>query len=168
MSIIINALTSPAAANFVQNSTCQVLSEGCLKAIGRPTFTLMDKSATQEERKYSATKEFLYQSLSMAAYFGLIFPIRNNTHKLLKHFPQFKNCEVVNAKNNKEFIATLNKVKDEALKTKIKGAQELMSIIASGVILTMVTPQIVNKIVHPIMEKVDEKSIQEKKLDKKA
>ena len=60
------------------------------------------------------------------------------------------------------------KVKDEALKTKIKGAQELMSIIASGVILTMITPQIVNKIVHPIMEKMDEKSIQEKKLDKKA
>ena len=31
MSLIINALTSNAAADFVQNSTAQVLSEGCLK-----------------------------------------------------------------------------------------------------------------------------------------
>ena len=62
MSIIINGLTNQVAANFVQNSTFQVLSEGCLKAVGRPMFTLMDKTATQQERKYSATKEFLYQS----------------------------------------------------------------------------------------------------------
>ena len=73
MSLIVNFLTSPQAADFVQNSTCQVLSEGCLKAVGRPTFTLLDKTATKEERKYSATKELLYQSFSMAAFFALIF-----------------------------------------------------------------------------------------------
>ena len=61
MSLIVNFLTSPQAADFVQNSTCQVLSEGCLKAVGRPTFTLLDKTATKEQRKYSATKELLYQ-----------------------------------------------------------------------------------------------------------
>ena len=49
MSLIVNFLTSPQAADFVQNSTCQVLSEGCLKAVGRPTFTLLDKTATTEE-----------------------------------------------------------------------------------------------------------------------
>ena len=163
MSLVVNGLTNPVAANFVQNSTFQVLSEGCLKAVGRPTFTLMDKTATPQERKYSATKEFLYQSMSMAAYFGLIFPIRNNTFKLLKYFPQLKNCEAVSAKTNKEFLEKFDSIKDELLKTKIKGAQELLSILASGVILTMVTPQLVNKIIHPIMKKMDEK-----KLDKKA
>jgi hypothetical protein len=163
MSIIINGLTNPAAANFVQNSTFQVLSEGCLKAVGRPAFTLMDKTATQEERKYSATKEFLYQSLSMCAYFGLIFPIRNNSYKLLKHFPQIKDCEALKAKTHKEFLQKFDSIKDELTKTKIKGAQELLSILASGVILTMITPQLVNKIIHPIMEKMEEK-----KLDKNA
>lgn len=163
MPIITNALTSQTAANFVQNSTCQVLSEGCLKAIGRPAFTLMDKTATPQERKYSATKEFLYQSLSMLAYFGLIFPVRNNTHKLLKYFPQLKDCEAVYAKDNKEFLKAFDSIKDEVTKTKIKGAQELLSILASGIILTIITPQIVNKIVHPIMKKLDEN-----KLDKNA
>lgn len=160
---IINALTSQAASNFIQNSTFQVLSEGSLKAIGRPAFTLMDKTATLRERKYSATKEFLYQSLSMISYFALIFPIRNNTHKLLKYFPQLKDCEAVYAKNNKEFLKTYENIKDELTKTKIKGAQELLSILASGVILTMITPQLVNKIVHPVMEKLDKN-----KLDKNA
>ena len=163
MSLIINGLTSQTAANFVQNSTFQVLSEGCLKAVGRPTFTLMDKTATQQERKYSATKEFLYQSLPMMAYFGLIFPVKNNTYKFLKHFPQLKDCDAVYAKNNKEFLKKIDSIKDELLKTKIKGAQELLSILASGVILTMITPQLVNKIVHPVMKKIEEN-----KLDKNA
>ena len=62
-----------------------------------------------------------------------------------------------------KFLEKFDSIKDELLKTKIKGAQELLSILASGVILTMVTPQLVNKIIHPIMKKMDEK-----KLDKKA
>ena len=85
MSLVVNFLTNPKMGDFVQNSTCQVLSEGCLKAVGRPVFTLKDKTATPEEKKYSATKEFIYQSLSMMAYFAMIFPIKNNSYKLLKH-----------------------------------------------------------------------------------
>ena len=99
----------------------------------------------------------------MLAYFGLIFPVRNNTHKLLKHFPQLKDCEAVYAKDNKEFLKAFDSIKDEVTKIKIKGAQELLSILASGIILTIITPQIVNKIVHPIMKKLDEN-----KLDKNA
>ena len=123
------------AAEFVQNSTCQVLSEGCLKAVGRPTFTLLDKTATKEERKYSATKELLYQSFSMAAFFALIFPIKRNTYKLLKFFPQLKDCDVINARTAKEYQEKLKQVTDKKMLTKIKGANELMSIIASGIIL---------------------------------
>ncbi len=163
MSLIINALTSTTAANFVQNSTSQVLSEGCLKAVGRPVFTLLDKTAGEKEKKYSATKEFLYQSLSMASYFALIFPIRKNSFKLLKFFPQLKGSEVLSAKTSEEFKKGLNSMKDEVLKTKIKGAQELISILASGVILAVAAPQLVNRLVHPIMEKLEKN-----KLDKNA
>ena len=99
----------------------------------------------------------------MIAYFGLIFPVRNNTHKLLKYFPQIKDCPALHAKDNKEFLRAFDSIKDELTKTKIKGAQELLSILASGIILTMITPQLVNKIVHPVMKKFDEN-----KLDKNA
>lgn len=163
MSLIVNALTSANAANFVQNSTAQVLSEGCLKAVGRPLFTMVDKTASKEERKYSATKEFLYQSMSMAAYFALIFPIRKNSFRLLKYFPQLKDCEVAKASNLEQFKKSFNNISDELTKTKIKGAQELISIIASGAILAIAAPQLVNRVVHPVMERLDKK-----KLDKNA
>ena len=167
MSLIVNFLTSPQAADFVQNSTCQVLSEGCLKAVGRPTFTLLDKTATKEQRKYSATKELLYQSFSMAAFFALIFPIKKNTFRLLKFFPQLKDCDVINAKTIKEYQEKLKQVTDKKMLTKIKGANELMSIIASGIILAVITPQIVTRLVHPIMNKLSDDG-QKNKLDKKA
>ncbi len=154
MSLIINALTSNAAADFVQNSTAQVLSEGCLKAIGRPTFTLLDKSAEENERKYSATKEFLYQSLSMAAYFAIIFPFKKISYKFLKYFKPIKDLDVVKAKNKAEFDELFKNMPEGILKTKVKGANEVISILASGVILAMITPQIVNKIIHPIMKKL--------------
>lgn len=167
MSLIVNALTSPSAANFVQNSTCQVLSEGCLKAVGRPAFTLMDKTATKEERSYSAAKEFLYQSLSMCAYFALIFPIRKNTFKFLKYFDSLKKCDVVYSKTKEEFQQGLKNLKDEAMKTKIKGAQEFMSIAASGIILAIIAPQVVTRVVHPIMNKFNNIK-NDKNLDKQA
>ena len=51
MSEIIN---SPFFSNCVQNSAFQVVSEGSLKAVGRPLFTMADKNAPYEARKYSA------------------------------------------------------------------------------------------------------------------
>lgn len=154
MSLGINFITSPKFANMVQNSTFQVASEGCLKAVGRPTFTLMDKTAQPKERKYSAAKEFLYQSLSMASYFALIFPIRKNSFKLLKHFPQLKDLDITKAKTSQEFAKELSNMPNTLAKTKIKGAQELISIIASGVILAVITPQIATKLTHPILNKL--------------
>lgn len=167
MSLVVNFLTNPKMGDFVQNSTCQVLSEGCLKAVGRPVFTLKDKTATPEEKKYSATKEFIYQSLSMMAYFAMIFPIKNNSYKLLKHFPQIEDCDALKATNKKDFQKKLAQMADGANKTKIKGANELISLVASGVILAVITPQVVNRLVHPIMNKI-EKSDKLKKLDKNA
>ena len=62
MSIGLNLITSNTASKLVQDSAFQVLSEGSLKAVARPVFTLMDDSASPEARKYSATKEFIFQS----------------------------------------------------------------------------------------------------------
>ena len=164
MSLIINAVTNPAAANFVQNSTAQVLSEGCLKAIGRPAFTLIDKTASKEEKKYSATKELLYQSLSMISYFLLIFPFKNNDFKFLKFFDCFKNTDISKAKTKADFDELFKNLPEGELKTKVKGARELMAILASGIILTIITPQIVNKIIHPIMNREKNKNSLDKNI----
>ena len=175
MSLAIDFLTSVKAADFVQNSSAQVLSEGCLKAVGRPVFTLADKTATKEEKRYSATKEFLYQSMSMLAYFLMISPVKKNSFKLLKKFPQFDKYlddnnikNALNAKNNNEYKNLLQNIENKDFLTKAKGAQELISIITSAFILTVVTPQIVNRIVHPIMDKFNaiNNKHNENKLDK--
>lgn len=166
MSLIINALTSNAAADFVQNSTAQVLSEGCLKAVGRPTFTLLDKSASEEERKYSATKEFLYQSLSMSAYFLIISPFKQISYKFLKYFKPIKDLDVVKAQTKEEFDELFKNMPEGIDKTRVRGANEVISILASGVILAMITPQIVNRIIHPIMKKLGIEQKENNKFDK--
>ena len=97
----------------------------------------------------------------------MIFPIKKNTFRLLKFFPQLKDCDVINAKTIKEYQEKLKQVTDKKMLTKIKGANELMSIIASGIILAVITPQIVTRLVHPIMNKLSDDG-QKNKLDKKA
>ena len=57
MGLGLNIITSNEASKWVQDSAFQVLSEGGLKAVARPAFTLVDKSASLDARKYSATKE---------------------------------------------------------------------------------------------------------------
>ena len=72
MGLGLNIITSNEASKMVQDSAFQVLSEGSLKAVARPAFTLADKSASLEARKYSATKELIFQSVSMIMYFAII------------------------------------------------------------------------------------------------
>ena len=72
MGLGLNIVTSNTASKLVQDSAFQVLSEGGLKAVARPAFTLVDKSASIDARKYSATKEFIFQSVSMVMYFAIM------------------------------------------------------------------------------------------------
>ena len=86
MGLGINVITSNQASKLVQDSAFQVLSEGSLKAVARPAFTLMDKSASPEARKYSATKELIFQSVSMLMYFAIITTVfQRGGYKLLKN-----------------------------------------------------------------------------------
>ena len=159
MTIGLNILTNPSTSNAIQNSVVQVLSEGSLKAVGRPVFTLMDKNAEPEARKYSATKEFLFQSLSMIFYLTLIgLVLKPALYKGLRKM--FKDTQPGFAPEN---LKKFNKVFKEAQGTEEfkkyiipKGAQEAVNILTSGVIITILAPQVVKKIMHPIMEKLDE------------
>lgn len=165
MGIGLNLITSNTASKLVQDSAFQVLSEGTLKAVARPAFTLMDDSASPEARKYSATKEFIFQSVSMAMYFAIITTVfQRGGYKFLKNLPKFKNYEALNGINNiKDFTKVYDKFSKGLISTTAeqatqlqhtKGGMEVIKMIGSGLILTILCPLVVAKMVSPVMKAI--------------
>lgn len=174
-------MSSPVFADNVQNSVFQVLSEGFLKAGARPVFTLIDKNGTPESRKYSATKELIFQTLSMVFYFAIVMTmVQKGGYRVIRQIikknpklannPDFEMC-LVN-KTRKDFldkrqaaVDAVNAAKDTVEKAKAiahknkfiqtKGVMEFVNILGSGVILTILAPKVVMKMLHPIMGAVD-------------
>ena len=104
MSMFVNAITSNTFQTIAQNTDTCVKIETSLKAIGRPAFTLIDHHTDKEKRKYSATKEFLYQVLCLGIYIAVIPPIfKNGGFKLAQKI--FKKENLPNFKNAKEMIS---------------------------------------------------------------
>ena len=163
MGIGLNAITSNTASKLVQDSAFQVLSEGSLKAVARPAFTMMDDSASLDARKYSATKELIFQSVSMAMYFAIITTVfQKGGYKFLKNLPKFKKYDALKGIDN---IKDFTKVYDEFSKGLIsttaeqakqlqhtKGGMEVIKMIGSGLILTILCPLVVAKMVSPVMK----------------
>ena len=163
MGIWLNTVTSNQASKLVQDSAFQVLSEGSLKAVARPAFTLADNSASIDARKYSATKELIFQSVSMAMYFAIITTIfQKGGYKFLKNLPKFKKYEALNGINNiKDFTKVydafskglLNTTAEQAKQLQhAKGGMEVIKMVGSGLILTILCPLVVAKMVSPIMK----------------
>lgn len=101
---IINSITSNKFQTIAQNTDACVKIETALKAVGRPTFTLIDKNTDKETRKYSASKEFLYQLLCFGIYIAIIPPIfKNGGFKLAQKI--FKKEGLPNFKNAKQMLA---------------------------------------------------------------
>lgn len=162
-------ITSNYFSNCVQNSAFQVLSEGSLKAVGRPAFTLLDKNATPEQKKYSALKEATFQFASMGLYFAAVMTVvKGGGYKMLRKMPVFKDmdvCKNIKHFNGKEgFSAKFGEaMKDKKLNPQTKknyeltkGAMEFITMVGSGVILTVLCPMIVSKkLVHPVMDAYD-------------
>ena len=166
MSIGLNLITSNTTSKLVQDSAFQVLSEGSLKAVARPAFTLMDDSASPEARKYSATKEFIFQSVSMAMYFAIITTVfQRGGYKLLKNLPKFKNYEALKGIDNiKDFTKVYDKFSKGLISTTseqatqlqhAKGGMEVIKMIGSGLILTILCPLVVAKMVSPVMKMIN-------------
>ncbi len=97
---LVNMITSNKFQTIAQNTDACVKLETSLKAVGRPTFTLMDKHTDKETRKYAATKEFLYQILCLGIYLAIIPAVfKNGGFKLAQRIfkkegmPAFKNAK---------------------------------------------------------------------------
>ena len=163
MGLGINIITSNQASKLVQDSAFQVLSEGSLKAVARPAFTLADKSASIEARKYSATKELIFQSVSMITYFAIITTVfQKGGYKFLKNLPKFKKYDALKGINNiKDFTKVYDAFSKGLLSTTAeqakqlqhtKGGMEVIKMIGSGLILTILCPLAVAKMVSPVMK----------------
>ena len=163
LGIGLNVITSNQASKLVQDSAFQVLSEGSLKAVSRPAFTLADKSASLDARKYSAIKEFIFQSASMLMYFAIITTVfQKGGYKCLKKLPKFQKYEALKDINNiKDFTKVYDAFSKGQLSTTAeqakqlqhtKGGMEVIKMLGSGIILTILCPLVVAKMVSPAMK----------------
>ena len=157
-------------ANLAQNTMAAVAVETSLKALGRPTFIALDKNTKPETKKYSASKEFLYQALCLGIYLTVIplfkkggysiakkvfsedsavsrltqklqNPVRNAKGKMVKGYDRFM-YEYSLEKENGHLSPEIKK---------IKGGIEASSIVGSVLGLAVLAPQISHIVLHPIM-----------------
>ena len=190
--MINSILTNPSIYNITQTTQAQVAIETGLKAIGRPGFILLDNSIDKNTKKYSATKELLYQLTCIGLSLGVVIPVFKKgsfkiARKLFKDEPIFnifKNSDEFNKFYNTNKENRVEKLKeiytqkeqeysDEELQRHIniaKGMIETTSIAGSILGLSIMAPMISRPFIRPILSKIlPEKNTQEPaKLDVKA
>lgn len=169
-------------SNFLSNKGVTYATKGImgavvgttiLKAVGRPAFIMADKHSDKDTKKYSATKEFLYQVLCLLLTFAMVIPTQKLTFarskklmqgvKELENIKTYKDFKLVNKDINeltseaKKLLGTQEKGLTGQAREKfnlVKGADEMGSFISSIVGLTIVAPLISHEILHPIMHAI--------------
>lgn len=176
ISAVQNLMTNPTIYNITQSTVTQITTETCLKAVGRPAFILADKKIDSQTKKFSATKEFLYQLTCLGIYLSVIIPICRKTafkgaQKLFKDekvfhafntTKEFSNFYKMNENERLAKLAELNKNRadgDKFTKENIntalaKGSIELGSMFGSVTGLALLAPIVSHPLIHPIMKKI--------------
>jgi hypothetical protein len=179
---ITNLLSNQTLTRIAQSTSSSVSIETGLKAVGRPSFILMDGDIEPETKKYAAVKEFIYQATCLATYMLLIIPVfKNGSFKIAKKclnneegFALFKNAkEYLNYKkfasmpkearlkaleenNNKDKF--VKKVQENLTAENpeqyhmLKGAIEFGNIVGSVLGLAIFAPQISHLTIHPVLK----------------
>lgn len=194
--MINSLLTNPSIYNITQTTQAQVAIETGLKAVGRPGFILLDSSIDKNTKKYSATKEFLYQLTCIGLSLGVVIPVfKKGSFKIAKKlfkdepiFNVFKNSDEFNKFYNGNKDNRVEKLKeiysqkslnynDEDMQKHInlaKGMIETTSIAGSVLGLSIMAPLISRPFIRPILAKVMPEKTEQKenqnpaKLDVKA
>jgi hypothetical protein len=113
-----NIIANPTFYQFTQGTAAQMGIKTSLNAIGRPTFILADKNIDSHTKKFSASKEFLYQAISLALYLGIIIPIfKKGAFSMAKKI--FKDEAVFKAFKTPEEFKAFNKLSKEEKASKI-------------------------------------------------
>lgn len=106
-----NIIANPTFYNMTQGTATQMGIKTGLNSVARPGFILMDGDIDPHTKKFSASKEFLYQAISLAMYLGIIIPVfQKGAYSLAqKHF---KDSAVLKAFNNPEQFKAFKKLTD--------------------------------------------------------
>ena len=184
-----NLISNPTLYNMTQSTVTQVTTETCLKAIGRPAFILGDKQIDSQTKKFSATKELLYQLTCLGIYLSMIHQFKRasfsigrklfkneSVFKAFKHPGEFmeyyKMDEVAKAKKLDEINKNLqsgDKFVKENLNINLgKGIIETSSIVGTVLGLAILAPIVSHPLIHPILKVMglDKHKGNEKKADK--
>ena len=168
-----NIISNPTLYNMTQSTITQITTETCLKAVGRPSFILMDRDIDAQTKKYSSVKEFLYQMTCLGIYLAAVMPLLKKCS--FKLAGKLSNEDVFKAfKSSGEFlkyhkmdeagkIAKLEEINrnspsgDRFVKENIdedlaKGVVEISSIIGSVTGLAIIAPIASHPLIHPIMK----------------
>jgi len=168
-------ISNPALYNMSQSTVAQITTETCLKAVGRPSFILMDNDIDAQTKKFSATKEFLYQMVCLGIYLAAIMPVlkkgafgiakkmypNEDVFKAFKDASSFRHYNKL--KTDEEKLAKLEEINktrnsgDKFVKENInedlaKGIVEVTSIIGSVTGLALLAPIVSHPLIHPIMK----------------
>ena len=162
---VVKVLENDRFAKFAKGAAGAVYVMTGIKAVARPMFIYADKNSDPETKKYTAVKEFLYQTLCLLLTVGMIPAFRQGGFKLaekhLKNQPLLKDVakRIADAKPMKRMsqfgkeYENIGKMAPEAKQamTLVKGGTELGSFVGSIIGLTIIAPLISHEILHPIM-----------------
>lgn len=177
--MIQNIIANPTFYNATQGTVAQMTIKTSLNAAARPGAILLDKNIDPHTKKFSASKEFLYQAISLGMYLGIIIPIfkhgayslaKNKLFKdeaIFKAFPKpddFKKFFKLGTEQEK--LAKLKEISkatgDTFNRTNIteegehlaNGVIESSSLIGTILGLAVVAPLTATKAIHPILKVV--------------
>ncbi len=159
-----------------QGTAAQMGIKTGLNAVARPGAILLDNDIDQHTKKFSASKEFLYQAISLAMYMLVIIPIfKNGAYKLAKN--KFKDEAVFKAFDTPDKFKAFYKLEEADKVKKLKelskngdtfsrkniteqsehlanGVIETSSLIGTVLGLAVVAPLTATKAIHPILKAV--------------
>ncbi len=169
-----NIVSNPTIYNLTQSTVTQVTTETCLKAAGRPSFILLDKQIDPQTKKFSATKEFLYQLTCLGIYLAAIVPIcKKGAFAIAKKaypneqvFKAFKDSDTFMKYFKADEAGKLSQLEelnnaitsgDKFVKENInenfaKGVVEAGSIFGSVTGLAILAPIVSHPIIHPVLK----------------
>ncbi len=162
--------------NATQGTAAQMGIKTGLNAVARPGAILLDNDIDQHTKKFSASKEFLYQAISLAMYMLVIIPIfKNGAYKLaakkfndeavfkaFKSPDKFKSYLKLDEAGKVKKLKELSKNGDTFSRNNIteksehlaNGVIETSSLIGTVLGLAVIAPLTATKAIHPILKAV--------------